>query len=489
MYVITNDSRLEPNFSDERCDESPLMAADDVHSLARTSTWRAMDVCFSRCFVLKTMGGGRRKPSSESAAPVLRIADCRSLPPLLCSAYYLFITASRVGTAIIINQHPTQRRLHTKFCKSFRRSKELLQSLAPWLSRPRNINTSHKKKPIRLYRPLLLELEIRTMSSRSRKESPASGADRRHDNSLTSDSSSGGRCRISLAVIVALAFQGGHLAEAFQTSLPKVSSTSRTRSRPTHLHAAYSSSVEEPQILPGLFGHDRAASTSSGSHSGASLGISMISGAFQSNQMFLKSSRVSLQPISSLSSDFYDSTTTLTRKPVTEDTDSADVSLQKPTRSRGVLGFAILDHGDHIISSSRVPIPMEESSTSLKASSQQEQQRPATKVDVQTWGGKQMDSEWIASAHHRESSSPILNRSPSSSSTSGISSENEATNIPAWFPWLPTMEQIKELKVKELQWVCGERGLKKVSKASNRSIRDSADELPVIPAGQTHSTV
>lgn len=170
------------------------------------------------------------------------------------------------------------------------------------------------------------------------------------------------------------------------------------------------------------------------------------------SRMFLKAGQVSLQPVSSLSSDFFD--TPPTQRPRLSD-EGDDVPIYIPQRTRGILGFVLNDQVDDILSSAKRPPSMEDTSTSLHSSTD-ERQSSSSKVDFETWNlPRSLDEEdWLSSP----SSNPILNRSPSGPTKD----EAATTTSPAWFPWMPSITQIEALKVRELRQICSDRGLKQV---------------------------
>lgn len=317
---------------------------------------------------------------------------------------------------------------------------------------------------ISTYTPKVSIYGCLVMSKRPRQRTMSACNERGRYDSLRS--ASGGRLMAALTLVASMASQGGILAGAFSLSSFDVSRQAARNSRTTHLSVALAPVEEPPQTLPGLFGRD---GTKGSSPSIRPKTMTMSSPPNQHNTMFLKSSRVALQPISSLTSDFYDNTkVTLTRKPFKEGLEDA---LQQP-RARGILGFAIHDHVDHVVPSPQKPLPAD-SSTSLQSSSQQEQQRQKSlrsKVNFETWGGKRLDDDWMTSAHHSSgNNSPILNRSPSSMTAATLNNYykqnnniDDAIGIAAWFPWIPTLTQIEALTVRELKHICMERGLKQV---------------------------
>lgn len=320
------------------------------------------------------------------------------------------------------------------------------------------------------YHTVLLYLSA--MCYQDRIQSRSSSEEPRHATSFQKKVATGERWLVALTVVAALASREKPV-EAFQS--PSFPLTPRLcqvlsfdHSKFTHLKAVRMlASADEPQTLPRLFGHDRQGTSSSDPCRAIPGMISM-----SSSNMFLKSNRISLHPVSSLSSDFYDSkTTTIQRSSdLAEPKHSSSQSTAAiPTqRTRGILGFAFQNHGGHIVSTSRTPPPVG-SSTSLQSSQspsqeqQQLQQRfsPRSNVDFATWGGKQLGTDWVTSGFRSSSSNgnPILNRSPSNR----FEGTDDEMDIPAWFPWVPTLSQIQELKVKELKRICAERGLKQVS--------------------------
>ena len=50
--------------------------------------------------------------------------------------------------------------------------------------------------------------------------------------------------------------------------------------------------------------------------------------------------------------------------------------------------------------------------------------------------------------------------------TSSSTTDAGGSNVPMWFPYIPTRKQIESLKIVELKAVCQERGLRKVSERS-----------------------
>ena len=188
------------------------------------------------------------------------------------------------------------------------------------------------------------------------------------------------------------------------------------------------------------------------------------------SRMFLKAGQVSNQPMSALSSNFFDSappTSTTAVRPGEEELRIADLYYTTSRRTRGVLGFAVNpDHGDHVISSPKSPPSMEDSSTSLHSSTERQSRSSSSfSSDFETWTlPNTLDEEEWASANQPQNSNqnnnPILNRSPNANDDTKKSRDSLA-----WFPWMPTISQIEALKVRELRKICSERGIRQVSLA------------------------
>lgn len=243
----------------------------------------------------------------------------------------------------------------------------------------------------------------------------------------------------------------------------------------------------------GVGGHDRISMTTATATAAAT--ARTVSSPTMTNQnapsrMFITSLPRALQQqpaLASLSSDFYTSTSSTTNNIHNrrlENTNNDDV-MSSVRRTRGVLGFAIYpDHGDQLISSSRQPPSMKESSTNLHSSTeehqdqkqqqQQRQQRQSlfsrrqSKLDSVSWNlPKTIDEEWITSSSS-PFGSPILNGSPNNHleyiNRAAADAADAATkgDVPAWFPWMPTITQINVLTVRELKMSCSQRGLKQV---------------------------
>ena len=214
------------------------------------------------------------------------------------------------------------------------------------------------------------------------------------------------------------------------------------------------------------------------------------------SRMFLTAAQVSNQPMSALSSNFFDSspatTATTTVKPSDEELLTADQYYQTARRSRGVLGFCLPDHGDHVISSSKTPPLVEDSSTCLHSST--ERQTPSASSsssfsrDFETWSFPDTsdEDEWLSLSNSNSNNNnapqsihnnnPILNRSPNANikeSTTRSSSDDSL----AWFPWMPTISQIEALKVSELRKICSDRGLKQVRLISHCNTRYGTNTL------------
>ena len=194
------------------------------------------------------------------------------------------------------------------------------------------------------------------------------------------------------------------------------------------------------------------------------------------SRMFLTAAQVSNQPMSALSSNFFDSspatTATTTVKPSDEELLEADQYYQTARRSRGILGFCLPDHGDHVISSSKTPPPVEDSSTCLHSST--ERQTPSASSsfsrDYETWSFPDTldEDEWLSSSNSNNdvpqsynNNNAILNRSPNANNKES-STRSSSDDSLAWFPWMPTISQIEALKVRELRKICLDRGLKQV---------------------------
>jgi len=109
-----------------------------------------------------------------------------------------------------------------------------------------------------------------------------------------------------------------------------------------------------------------------------------------------------------------------------------------------------------------------------KQQQQQRQQRQSlfsrrqSKLDSVSWNlPKTIDEEWITSSSS-PFGSPILNGSPNNHleyiNRAAADAADAATkgDVPAWFPWMPTITQINVLTVRELKMSCSQRGLKQV---------------------------
>ena len=251
---------------------------------------------------------------------------------------------------------------------------------------------------------------------------------------------------------------------------------------------ASSSALDETLAKPGLqCGHKRSASATS-----TTMTLQMPS------SMFLTAAQASNQPMSALSSNFFDSSpSTTTSFQQSEDDKKLSEDLYYQTaaarRSRGVLGFCLPDHGDHVISSSKTPPPVEESTTCLHSSTEREtpsasfspsSSSPSSSFgrDYETWSfpdSLDSEEEWLSLSDNKKTNistrerknnennsnhnNPVLNRSPNANrkewSTQAPSSDEDSL---AWFPWMPSISQIEALKVRELRKICSDRGLKQV---------------------------
>ena len=269
--------------------------------------------------------------------------------------------------------------------------------------------------------------------------------------------------------------------DAFQiNSNPLLARMSRTRSGHSTLlqnsAVASASSTLKEETMAGLGRHERLNDNRASSF-----------------QMFLKSEQASsCKPMSSLSSDFLNKgSATNNRSWRTDSDDRLDAPISQ--RNRGILGFAIHDHGNHHhhqVMPTKKGFPSmlateEPSTSSLKAAtghSHQRRQRSTSGLDFQVWDlPDNLDEEWLSSASASSSSSdqatmirpshqnhlmnhnPILNRLPKS-----VDEEDGIGTAPAWFPWMPSITQIEALKVRELKRICADRGLIQVSKSLSK---------------------
>jgi hypothetical protein len=262
--------------------------------------------------------------------------------------------------------------------------------------------------------------------------------------------------RVALVIVATGALSHSTTVDAFQINsnqlLARPSTTStRTTGQATSLQS--SAVMEETKAEIGR--HERLCSN----------GLLQVS----APRMFLKSGQVSCQPMSSLSSDFFESTAATNKSPQRIGSNEVFMDVLAPHRNRGVLGFCIQDLGHQVVPSRKLPpsLSSEQSSTSLQSStdrSQERRQRPA--LGSQVWKlPETLDEEWLRSepmmhnAHnHLVNHNPILNRSPKS-----VEEEDGIVAAPAWFPWMPSITQIEALKVRELKRICADRGLIQVS--------------------------
>jgi len=191
------------------------------------------------------------------------------------------------------------------------------------------------------------------------------------------------------------------------------------------------------------------------------------------SRMFLKAGHVSNQPMSALSSKFFDATTTTTSTINTrsERKESLDQYqyYTKSRRSRGTLGFALPDlAGDQIITSFNSPSPppsVEVSSTRLHSSTQRE--APVYfSSDFDTWRAPSTldEEEWLSGGPSQGTIDNPIFWKQSSDAMDEEEETRSSNDSLAWFPWMPTISQIEKLKVRDLRKICTERGLEQSGK-------------------------